>query len=494
MEGGAGVSAGILAALRSSPKGLTIADISRKANLNRNLVAKQLGVMLAKGKVDLRKVGSARVYSVAQRVPLSAMLTLRDDLVVILDHSGSIIQVNDAYLEFSGKERDEVLGLNSGESGLPLAGDPEIAAVIREDGTGEGLVREYPGPVAGRPRYFRVRVIPTVFEEGQPGYTIVGEDITADKESERRIAESEARYRAVVDTDHDLICRFRPDFSVTFMNRSFREYFGACIGPVDRADFLDTVSAEDRDDVRSFVGSLDHSGSPATHEHRVTGSPGSGGPVRWHSWNFSPVYDDAGIIAEIQANGRDITRERELEAKEEEHIAHMEFLLQAAMELVDMGEDEDIHRYIAEKLFGLLQCCFVAVTRFDMAEGTTTIRSIASGRENLDLIRQLGINPVGMTFPLVRDLTAEQIASRKRLVEGPTLYNLLFRMVPEDVVAAIEARMNLGSIYVMGIVYRGTIIGTVIIGIRKGRSLDWRETIEAFVGQAAVALMRQMRQ
>jgi len=65
------------------------------------------------------------------------------------------------------------------------------------------------------------------------GSVLVVRDITertrsevALRRSESRLRESEARYRAVVDDQIELVCRYEPDTTITFANRAFAEFYG----------------------------------------------------------------------------------------------------------------------------------------------------------------------------------------------------------------------------------------------------------------------------
>ena len=83
--------------LKFKPKGMSISDISHSLKMNRNSVAKYLDLLLVSGQVEMQSYGTAKVYFLSQRVPLSAMLSLASDLVIILDSDFRIIQVNENF-------------------------------------------------------------------------------------------------------------------------------------------------------------------------------------------------------------------------------------------------------------------------------------------------------------------------------------------------------------------------------------------------------------
>ena len=75
----------IRALLKAHPHGLTVTDIAKKIDINRNSIAKYLDILLISGQVEKRVVGKAKVYSLSHRVPISAILSLSSDAIVIID-------------------------------------------------------------------------------------------------------------------------------------------------------------------------------------------------------------------------------------------------------------------------------------------------------------------------------------------------------------------------------------------------------------------------
>ena len=76
-----------------------------------------------------------------------------------------------------------------------------------------------------------MRLIPTVFDNMDEGMTIIGEDITKQIQFEESLMISETRYRAIVQDQTDVICRWRPDGDHHFYQRVIESFIGiSCSG------------------------------------------------------------------------------------------------------------------------------------------------------------------------------------------------------------------------------------------------------------------------
>jgi PAS domain S-box-containing protein len=132
----------------------------------------------------------------------------------------------------------------------------------------------------------------------------------AREQAESAVRASEARYRAIVEDQTELVCRFRPDGTLTFVNPAYAQYFGrppeALVG--DR--FGPTVHPADRERVMAEVGRLSATRPVVTMETR---SVAGAGTVRWTQWITRALSAENGQIVEIQAVGRDITDRKRAE-------------------------------------------------------------------------------------------------------------------------------------------------------------------------------------
>lgn len=175
--------------LRENPRGLTISEVSRMINVNRNSVAKYLNILLISGQVEMRALGPAKLFYLSQRVPISAILNLSSDYILTLDNNLRILQVNDNLQKLLNIEREAIIGLDIEDSPHPLLTNQEMLAKINEALEGEDSTIEVKTQFARKEFYFNAKIIPSTFEDGSPGVIICMEDVTKRKEAERALRE-----------------------------------------------------------------------------------------------------------------------------------------------------------------------------------------------------------------------------------------------------------------------------------------------------------------
>jgi PAS domain S-box-containing protein len=115
----------------------------------------------------------------------------------------------------------------------------------------------------------------------------------------------EASYRAIVEDQADLICRYRADGKLTFVNGACTRFFGK-----KRQELLGQrfVLNELGFPARDFQGKLPEA---TTFEHEL---PSADGKRFTHSWTHRAIKDTEGNIMEYQAVGHDVTLRKEAEA------------------------------------------------------------------------------------------------------------------------------------------------------------------------------------
>ena len=122
--------------------------------------------------------------------------------------------------------------------------------------------------------------------------------------AENALRQSEARYRAIVEDQSELICRYLPDGKFTFVNQAYCDYFGVQPEDLLGKTFMPMIPEADREIFQELYASLSPEKPVFTCEHRVILLSGE---IRWQQWIDRAIFDESGEIVEYQAAGRDVT-------------------------------------------------------------------------------------------------------------------------------------------------------------------------------------------
>jgi PAS domain S-box-containing protein len=224
---------------------------------------------------------------------------------------------------------------------------PDDVAIVRDHVeallSGEAHVCEYRIITRGGDvRWLRDHARPVWDDDQSRIVSVYGaaEDITERKQAESQrdamleaLRLSEARCRAVVEDQTELICRFQPDGTLIFVNEAYCRYFGMQSEEMIGSSFIPMMSDEERATFAKLVSSLSPDKPVITVEHRSMLASGEG---RWLQWTTRAVFDVHGQLAEIQSVGRDITERRRTE----------DTLRQRTLELQARNEELDAFAHI----------------------------------------------------------------------------------------------------------------------------------------------------
>jgi PAS domain S-box-containing protein len=129
------------------------------------------------------------------------------------------------------------------------------------------------------------------------------------RRAESELRNSEERYRSVIDTQSEMICRFLPDSTLTFVNDAYCHFWHKTRDDLLGTKFIDLIPPEARAQVLERIANL-RSG-PVSHEHPVLLPDGTTG---WQHWTNQAIVDRHGSFVELQGVGRDITERKLAEA------------------------------------------------------------------------------------------------------------------------------------------------------------------------------------
>lgn len=174
---------------------------------------------------------------------------------------------------------------------------------------------------------------------GTPGtelqHIAMAEDITARKQSEEQLAESERKYRELVEHANSIILRWTHDGRITFLNEFGQRFFGysseEIIGRHVMGTIVPTADGEGRD-LRQLMDEI--CADPVAFEQNVNENMRRNGERAWIAWTNRIVKDARGQVAEILSIGTDITERRRMLETLKESEAQLSLILNNVSDVI----------------------------------------------------------------------------------------------------------------------------------------------------------------
>ena len=132
-------------------------------------------------------------------------------------------------------------------------------------------------------------------------------DVTDATLAAEQVKQSEERYRILVEDSPAMICRYRPDLTLTFGNRPLATYLECQPEQLPGVNLGSWMSAEQQQAFLRRLGQLSPEFAVSTAEINLQ-LPGR--EHAWWVWSDRGVFDAQGRLLEVQAVGRDNTEVR----------------------------------------------------------------------------------------------------------------------------------------------------------------------------------------
>ena len=229
--------------------------------------------------------------------------------------------VNESWCRFFQQTNQELLGKKILDLVPPAVHERILCNIATVMVNRRPVICECEALVPGRGVAWQQWIIhPVIDEDGLiREIQAIGRDISERKRAEEALRESEERYREVVETQADLVSRYKPDTTLTFVNQAFCGFFGKTREQLIGQKLADLVPAAARAKILDGISVAMTRQQPFVWEHVFSGADGA---VRWQQWVNYPAADDTGHVEEIQAVGRDIT-ERKRAEEATRNLAHV---------------------------------------------------------------------------------------------------------------------------------------------------------------------------
>ena len=137
-------------------------------------------------------------------------------------------------------------------------------------------------------------------------------EITERKERENELEKTRNMYKNVVNTQKEMICRFKPDTTLTFVNQAYCDSFALNKDKLLGRKFIELIPEGNHDFVKRQIKKVIAKKEKVSYEHHTKLENGELAYTRWVDY---PIFNDNGELIEIQSMGWDIT---EIKNKQEE--------------------------------------------------------------------------------------------------------------------------------------------------------------------------------
>ena len=249
---------------------------------------------------------------------------------------------------------------------------------------------------------------------------------------EERTAElqaSQAYYQGIISDQTELICRFLPDRTLTFVNDAYCRFFQKSTEELLGHSFTPFIFSEDRDLIVQKINDISIHNPVVTYEHRVIATDGN---LRWQQWTDRALFDSDGHFIEFQAVGRDITALKEAEEIIQRHLSTIEasidgigilregqyiYLNQSQLDLFGYLQTEDLLGkswqilYPSQEVSRFQEVVFPQVQHHGFWRGEATGKRRDNSLFPLEI--SLTLTPTGDIIRVCRDISDRKEAERQ---------------------------------------------------------------------------------
>ena len=321
----------------------------------------------------------------------------------------------------------EVFGTPAESSAIPAEGLMEsvhpddrsrvLAALdtARDGGSFRYRYRFRPRDGRGERWFETIGRVVNVGGAGAHHYAGITIDLTDQMLAQERLQESEARFRAIVDTTPGIVYVTERDGTSQFVSRSFYEYTGLPAGAASGKGWLTALHPDDIDRVQRLTSHLGSPAGIAEVRYRLRSAEGQ---YRWFLDRYRPIVDDAGRVSKWLGTSIDIhdliTAEQALkdtDRRKDEFLATLAHELRNplapirnALEIVRQAE---LDRATTTRVLDMMERQLVQLVR--LIDDLLDLSRITRDRIELRRERTTLASVVGSAVETVRPLIAERV-------------------------------------------------------------------------------------
>jgi diguanylate cyclase (GGDEF)-like protein/PAS domain S-box-containing protein len=264
-----------------------------------------------------------------------------------IDEKGRLISVSDVWLAKLGYTRDEVLGRPSSdfltaESREHAIRDvlPEFFRLGRCENVQYQMVRKDGGVIEV--------LLSAVLDNDPLGRgrmsLAVMTDVTALRRAERRLAESEARYRGLVEDQSELVSLATPEGELRYVNHAYASFYGKQPEEMVGRSLFEFVPPDNHAELAEHLRLVCAASHRIETENQVVMPNGK---RRWLAWTNRAIIDGDGRITTIHSVARDIDERVRAEQRLQESETRYRFLAVNSSDMIVLLARDGTRLYVS---------------------------------------------------------------------------------------------------------------------------------------------------
>ena len=321
---------------------------------------------------DVTEERAAEAELRRSRAELQAMVDQSAAGIVRMDLEGRITAINARYAELLGLTQAQALGRSTVDVTYGDDVDDTLAALesVSHGGRVDQLVKRYLHP-DGRVVWALVSVRVLYDEAGAAmGYIAGGVDITAAREAEAAMRESEERFRQLADTAPSPIWLTDAEGAVEFANAALADFYGKPAETMHGHGWKATLHPDDAAAVDQIQARVRPERQPYRFEARFRRHDGA---WRWMRVSVKPRFDADGAFLGYAGMSFDITDSREALDAAARDERRQSFLLGLTDRLRDLSDPDEIMSEVEASLGDLLEADRVGYGEVDQTAGVVSM-------------------------------------------------------------------------------------------------------------------------
>lgn len=418
------------------------------------------------------------------------------DPVMILDKKGTFLELTDKVKEFTGYEKEEILGQNFLRTKL-LTPKSKTVCVANLMKRMAGMdVRPYEVEATtkdGRIIPFEVNA-QRIMYKGEKADLVVFRDITERKKTQAKLRESERKLTTLSANLPGMAYRCANDerWTMKFVSNgcyNLTGYQDKELLDNSMISYADLIYPDDKDYVWKTVETKVNNHQPFEMTYRIITKNGI---EKWVWEQGIGVYSDDGILLDLEGFISDITEVKEAEKKLQKLHEKSLFLSDSASQLQKISDNNEIFSYMGEKIKAVAPHSLITISSYDQEQKKFNIQKTLGTPELFESITNVLKINLNNHSPTIKNTFIWQYLQEGRLkkLTDSEFKDVLQVNYPHGSYTLSRALINTQEVYTMGLKDEDTIFGSVVIAAYKGHTVENHDLIEAFINQAAVALQR----